>query len=495
MKTKAKKPFAKPAGFPKRLKEGNAEVTIYHQSNPSRVRNPDSGTWEHTGKVFDEYVLAYYQGTRQVIDKKTGQPKTLPKFIRRKFGSLADAEREATFILSKLANAEGEVLKHTGLDRAAYVHAMQKLREWRPDAELNAAVTDYVAAAKRLPENVTLQECVNFYLSRHAAGLPRKTVREVVDELLIAKTAASVSEPYLKELRLRLGQFADENAVPISTVTGKQIQEWLTNRNVSGRTQNNYRQLICTLFKFAIRRGYLPKDHDELGGVEKIKDIGGEIEVFTPDELRKLFAACQTPVKERGKMRTREEMIPYLAIAAFCGLRAAEIQRLDWSEIHLTGAERFIEVKASKAKTASRRTVPISDNCAAWLAHFAKPSGPVAPFERTDKQLFIYLAGKKTGADVPWKHNGLRHSYISYRLAVIKNVHQVSLEAGNSPNMVFAHYRQLVRESEAAEWFAIKPVTKPGTGEIVPMPVAPTFNATPAPAAPENSTAAAIAAQ
>ena len=110
----------------------------------------------------------------------------------------------------------------------------------------------------------------------------------------------------------------------------------------------------------------------------------------------------------------------------------------------------------------------ISDNCAAWLASYAKASGPVAAFERSDKQLFIYLAGK---AGVPWKHNGLRHSFISYRLAIIKNVHQVSLEAGNSPNMVFAHYRQLVRESEAAEWFSIAaPTKKPGTGEIIPMP-------------------------
>jgi len=38
-----------------------------------------------------------------------------------------------------------------------------------------------------------------------------------------------------------------------------------------------------------------------------------------------------------------------------------------------------------------------------------------------------------------------------------KNVHQVSLEAGNSPQMVFAHYRQLVSETLATEWFGIVP--------------------------------------
>ena len=192
---------------------------------------------------------------------------------------------------------------------------------------------------------------------------------------------------------------------------------------------------------------YLPKDHDELNAVELADEDNGDIEIFTPLELRKLFNACLTPVKERAKMRDREAMVPYLAIAAFCGLRAAEIARLDWSEVHLTGAEHFIEVKASKAKTASRRTVPISDNCAAWLAPFAKESGPVCPFERPDKQCFYYVG---PAAKVEWKRNGLRHSFISYRLAQIKNVHQVSLEAGNSPQMVFAHYRQLVTETQAS---------------------------------------------
>jgi integrase len=463
MKTNARKS----AEFPKRFKEANVEVTIYRQSNPSRRFDSSTGKWAATGKVFHEYVLAYYQGTRQAVDKKTGQPKTLPKFIRQKFGDLAKAEREARFILTKLANGESEVLKLTGLDRSAYVHAMQKLREFRPDADLNTVVSDYVAAIKRLPEAITLQECVNFFLSRHPAGLPRKTVREVLNEMLAAKETAGISEPYAKELRLRLGQFADSFGVPISAVSSKQIQEWLTNREVSGRTQNNYRRLISTLFKFAIRRGYLPKDHDELSGVDKIRDSGGEIEVFTPEELRKLFAACLTPVQERGKWRDRESMIPYLAIAAFCGLRSAEIARLDWSEIHLTGPEHFIEVKAAKAKTASRRTVPIPDNCASWLAPLAEKAGPVCPFERPDKQCFQYLG---PAAKVEWKHNALRHSFISYRLAVIKNVHQVSLEAGNSPQMVFAHYRQLVTETQATEWFGIVPPAD--WTNVEPMPAA-----------------------
>jgi hypothetical protein len=40
-----------------------------------------------------------------------------------------------------------------------------------------------------------------------------------------------------------------------------------------------------------------------------------------------------------------------------------------------------------------------------------------------------------------------------------KNVAEVALEAGNSPQMVFRDYRELVTEKEAQAWFAITPET------------------------------------
>ena len=59
-----------------------------------------------------------------------------------------------------------------------------------------------------------------------------------------------------------------------------------------------------------------------------------------------------------------------------------------------------------------------------------------------------------------WKHNALRHSFISYRVAEVKNVAEVALEAGNSPQMIFKHYRELVRPDAAKAWFAIVPAGK-----------------------------------
>ena len=54
-------------------------------------------------------------------------------------------------------------------------------------------------------------------------------------------------------------------------------------------------------------------------------------------------------------------------------------------------------------------------------------------------------------------HNGLRHSFCSYRLAVTKSAVQVALEAGNSPKMLFENYRELVTEKDALAYFGILP--------------------------------------
>ena len=80
--------------------------------------------------------------------------------IRKKFPTIEAARAEAEVVLHSLANADTAALKLSGADRVTYVHSMQKLHGWHPDADLNLAVADYVAAVSRSPKNVSLKECV-----------------------------------------------------------------------------------------------------------------------------------------------------------------------------------------------------------------------------------------------------------------------------------------------------------------------------------------------
>ena len=113
---------------------------------------------------------------------------------------------------------------------------------------------------------------------------------------------------------------------------------------------------------------------------------------------------------------------------------------------------RFITIRAGQAKTASRRIVPISDNLRQWLLpHVGK--GLVVPSAETYRK--VTNLSRRLG--IEWPHNVLRHSFISYRIAKIKNANEVALEAGNSPDIIFRHYRELATEEQAAAWFAIMP--------------------------------------
>jgi integrase len=78
------------------------------------------------------------------------------------------------------------------------------------------------------------------------------------------------------------------------------------------------------------------------------KENEGAIEIFTPKEMARVLEHAEPA------------LIPFLTIGTFVGLRHAEIARLEWPQVRPD--DDFSEVKASNAKTASRRLVPISEN-------------------------------------------------------------------------------------------------------------------------------------
>jgi integrase len=415
---------------------------------PIEVRNGSSTVKIYAGKnrvqggSYTQYTLVHYLGGKRV---------------KRKFADLKEARREAELVAAKLAKGENDVLRLTAADRLIYVHAQEDLRPLnRP---LNVAVSEYVNAVKRLPQGVNLGEAVDFFLRRNPVALPRKSVREVLDEMIDTKTKAGRGAVHLKDLQSRLGRFAEAFQMDIGKVTGSMIERHLENLNLSGRTKRNHFRHINSLFKFAIRRKCLPKDAlDEMAAIEKPEEDTAEIEIFSPDEMNEILRVA------------RPEITPWLAIAGFAGLRTAELQRLDWRDVNLT--ERHIEVTAAKSKTASRRLVPITENLLAWLTPHAQATGRVSGYENMSKQISwlvqdINAAREKQAKEnsidpkdvvlFKWKRNALRHSFISYRLAAIKNTAEVALEAGNSPQMIFKHYRQLVTEAEAKKWFSIVP--------------------------------------
>lgn len=413
------------------MKKLKFPVTISEGGVTAKIRKSDQ---TKNGETYTLFVVDYF---------------LLGKRKREARASFEEAREVALNACRQIANGNHVLLTLANDDRLTYLRAVEASES--VGVKLDVAAREYVSAVKELPPGVTLKDAVDFFCRRNAAALEIRTVRQVADEMIAAKRAAKLSDVHLDDLEYRLKRLADDFQMNIANVSGKMLQAWLDAMNVGGRTKQNYLRHVAALVRFAIKRKYLPKDAlEEIEAVETPKQDAGEIEIFTPDEMREILAVA------------RPEMVPWLAIAGFAGLRSAELARLDWSEVNLQ--ELFIEVKAAKAKTAARRIIPITDNLAQWLTPHAKKSGSVVGFRSWWNQIpkiadAVNQERQRNGLpqDFKWCHNALRHSFCSYRLAAIKNAAQVALEAGNSPQMIFKHYRQVVTEAEAAKWFAIAP--------------------------------------
>lgn len=148
-------------------------------------------------------------------------------------------------------------------------------------------------------------------------------------------------------------------------------------------------------------------------------------------------------------------MVPSIAIGLFAGLRRSEICRLDWSEIDLE--QGHIEIKGVKAKTRQRRLVAISENLLEWLKPLAQSTGSVAPSASEDAFGENLREISSASGITEWPHNAMRHSFGSYFYAKTKNENQTAAEMGNSPAMVFQHYRAVIRNGEEQKYWEIRP--------------------------------------
>jgi hypothetical protein len=120
-------------------------------------------------------------------------------------------------------------------------------------------------------------------------------------------------------------------------------------------------------------------------------------------------------------------------------------------------------VPPGQYRVKSTRLVPILPNLRAWLATCPKEGALVVPFKNPSNHLAALF--EKSG--VPLKHNCLRHSFGSYRVAAIQNIAQTSIEMGNSPSMIRQHYLEVVPKEEGEAWFSIVP---PAREKVIQFP-------------------------
>lgn len=284
----------------------------------------------------------------------------------------------------------------------------------------------------------SLAEAVRFYLLHAKPAGGTKSLTEAIEIVLHSKKNAQHSQTHVKHLGWSLKKFAaDFPKACVHEIQQHHIEKWLSGKSYSYQTRLNYLRDLALLFNFAMTQGWTAKN--PAASIEKSRRVDSEITTLTPQEISGLLQHCP------------KQIVPGVAIKVFSGLRTSELLSLDWAQV--TDSE--IIVKGRNAKTRQRRVIAISENLQAWLRPFRQAEGRVAPFNRRNWHLLFSQAGSEAGVELPI--NVLRHTFGSYHYALHRNENLTAAEMGNSPAVIFRHYRAVVKPEAAAMFWNILP--------------------------------------
>lgn len=336
-----------------------------------------------------------------------------------------------------------------------------------------AALISFRDAVGQMPEpRPTLRDCVNVFLSGIANQLAPVTVADLVAKRIAAAQKKGVHQRTLRDLagidgtRGRLGAFSaafgDRRAAGVSA---EEIEAWVGKQCATDSNQREMLIRLNGLFAYGVKRRYLREN--PVARLEIPQPAVARAHILTVPEAHALLAHCGASI------------VPAVAVQLFAGLRHAETERLDWSDIDLSAdTVKVIQRKGSGRRREKVRFAPLLPALKAWLKPHRQLSGPVFPVAVTGPRegkisaqayrLGFARARKDAGLEA-WDENTLRHTFGSYRTAALGDLEKVRLEMGHTTSRVTSeHYVNAVRAKDAAAFWKLMPPGKTPSNIIMP---------------------------
>jgi len=317
--------------------------------------------------------------------------------------------------------------------------------------------------------NRSLLEAVEYYLKNYREPVRQMTVADAVAQFIADRKKQNRRPDTLRNLRGRLGMFSRLYGTKhVAEVTHDDCHEFVFRKGTSPRNQINDRLAVSNFLNWCVRRQFAVTNN--MANVDKPAVDSQEPSLLSLADCRKLLAGARD--YKDGLL------LPYVAVSLFAGLRPTEIARLTWERVDLN--EGTITLDGSMAKTRQRRIVKLPENAIAWLLPLAPkhPDFVPAAFQRHVGRVkaaagFNGKEGSKTdnGKKLrPWVQDYMRHTAISMYLAKHMHEGEAATWAGNSPNVIHRHYKGLVKDADATEFWSLTPAAV--KSEIVTFPTA-----------------------
>lgn len=315
----------------------------------------------------------------------------------------------------------------------------------------SVARQDAARALAMLKGSATLTAAAGFWLKHHPIG-ESVTVRALADQWILSLERQNCRTATLAERRQKLNRLcADLGDRPACSITAHDLQAWLDAKKLSPVTRDTYRRCYGALFQFGVKQNGV--EYNPVTKLDRVK---------IDEKMPAFFTADQTAAVMAEAEAARCNMVPYLAVQFFAGLRPGEAAGLTWGQIDV--AERIIRVLPETSKVRQSRLVDIPNNLAVWLAQY-RPHGVgdatrIAP----DTKRAIHFRRQRIAevAKVEWIQDGPRHTFATMHFAEHQDAGKLAAQMGHvgGVDILYRHYRGLATAKEAAKFWKIKPAKK-----------------------------------
>lgn len=371
---------------------------------------------------------------------------------------------------SKRKDADDRLAELAG-DRKKFGEAVQNMSP--------ALRADAVSAAEILQgSGYTLVEAARKFMESLGGAGKGIELHKAAESFI--KSRDNRADAYRRDLKTKIEQFVKfRGGRTVAAITVDDCQTFLdgiAGLNAAG-TVINYRTALAMFFKFSLARGWCTLNPATL--TTRPEETAATITILPPAMAAAVLRACPA------------EILPGVALQLFCGIRAGEIERLDWSAVQrneMTDGEDAqrknrifytvtVSAQTSKKRT-GRRVVEIPECALSWLPPQKKRKGKIWPSKEHARDLWTLAriragygpfftdykpavvaqldkSGKPHKTLRPWPDNALRRSAISYHLAKTNDLPRVSYQAGNSPKVIQEHYNGVALPQDAAKFYAI----------------------------------------
>jgi hypothetical protein len=311
---------------------------------------------------------------------------------------------------------------------------------------------DLIMGYERIKKlNLTLGQILDRYENGFCAA-PQNgngksmTLGQAGQEWEVFMRAKGNTERHTEDCKRWIRKFsAGRELMPVSGFTTDKVLEYL-NQYDNRTTWNRNRDYARAFFAWAFRKKYIAENPCESDLLPKKKqDRNHQARIFTPDEMIQWFTyGLEHP-----------ELLGYITLATWCGIRPEECDQVSWNDVHLESAE----VDVRHPKIPPPRTVHLHPTALEWLKLAKELGSPIGADFATSKHtkvrrmkpLVRHMGWSKLPNDIQ------RKSFGSYHVELFRSHEKTATEMGNSAAIIKKHYKAPISKADVKKFWAITP--------------------------------------